>query len=27
MAATMADVARLAGVSKKTVSNYFNDYP
>lgn len=27
MAATMADVARLAGVSKKTVSNYFNGYP
>lgn len=26
MAATMADVARLAGVSKKTVSNYFNGY-
>jgi DNA-binding LacI/PurR family transcriptional regulator len=27
MAATMADVARLAGVSKKTVSNFFNGYP
>lgn len=27
MAATMSDVARLAGVSKKTVSNYFNGYP
>ncbi|WP_084104757.1 LacI family DNA-binding transcriptional regulator [Demequina sp. NBRC 110056] len=27
MAATMADVARVAGVSKKTVSNYFNGYP
>ncbi|MFE7508235.1 LacI family DNA-binding transcriptional regulator [Promicromonospora sp. NPDC057488] len=27
MAATMADVAQLAGVSKKTVSNYFNGYP
>lgn len=27
MSATMADVARLAGVSKKTVSNFFNDYP
>ncbi|MDQ0577219.1 LacI family DNA-binding transcriptional regulator [Agromyces albus] len=26
MAATMADVARLAGVSKKTVSNFFNGY-
>jgi DNA-binding LacI/PurR family transcriptional regulator len=26
MAATMDDVARLAGVSKKTVSNYFNGY-
>jgi DNA-binding LacI/PurR family transcriptional regulator len=25
--ATMADVARVAGVSKKTVSNYFNGYP
>jgi DNA-binding LacI/PurR family transcriptional regulator len=27
MAATMADVARIAGVSKKTVSNFFNGYP
>jgi DNA-binding LacI/PurR family transcriptional regulator len=27
MNATMADVARLAGVSKKTVSNFFNGYP
>ncbi|KZX22544.1 LacI family DNA-binding transcriptional regulator [Rathayibacter tanaceti] len=27
MSATMADVAELAGVSKKTVSNYFNGYP
>lgn len=26
-AATMADVARVAGVSKKSVSNYFNGYP
>lgn len=26
-AATMADVARVAGVSKKTVSNFFNGYP
>jgi DNA-binding LacI/PurR family transcriptional regulator len=26
MAATMADVAHLAGVSKKTVSNFFNGY-
>src|SRR4051794_10785220 len=26
MAATMADVARIAGVSKKTVSNFFNGY-
>lgn len=26
VAATMADVARLAGVSKKTVSNFFNGY-
>ncbi|MGU3646342.1 LacI family DNA-binding transcriptional regulator [Microbacterium sp. C23T] len=26
-APTMADVARLAGVSKKTISNYFNGYP
>ncbi len=26
-APTMADVARLAGVSKKTVSNYVNGYP
>ncbi|GAA5202471.1 LacI family DNA-binding transcriptional regulator [Microbacterium jejuense] len=26
-AATMADVARVAGVSKKTISNYFNGYP
>ncbi|MFD4960606.1 LacI family DNA-binding transcriptional regulator [Microbacterium sp. NPDC058389] len=25
--ATMADVARVAGVSKKTISNYFNGYP
>lgn len=24
---TMADVARLAGVSKKSISNYFNGYP
>jgi DNA-binding LacI/PurR family transcriptional regulator len=27
MAATMSDVARVAGVSTKTVSNYFNGYP
>jgi DNA-binding LacI/PurR family transcriptional regulator len=27
VAATMSDVARLAGVSKKTVSNFFNGYP
>lgn len=27
MAATMRDVARLAGVSLKTVSNVVNDFP
>jgi len=27
VSATMMDVARLAGVSLKSVSNYFNDYP